>query len=120
MATPWPGVEQSTWLQFSNALHWVLVENILVNAGDLCRVKIIEADVEINGRDWDRLTDQKRLGFAKEFGALPDIRLQVGLPNQVVVALIPPAGAIVAAVAGEQIEKSVGIIVIADPARGGE
>src|SRR3954449_12347756 len=98
----------------------MLVENILVNAGDLCGIKIIEPDVEINGNDGDLFANQQGFSLAKEFGATADIGLQVGRPNQVVVSLVLPAGAIVAAVAGEQIKKSVGIVVIADPARGGE
>ena len=95
----------------------MLVENVLPDAADLVRVKIIEARVEVERDDWGIVGDEDGFGLAENVGALLKISLEVCFFDECVVAGVLPAGAVVAAGAGEQVEEGIRIVVIADPAR---
>ena len=98
-----------------DCLQRVVVENVLVDALNFVRVKIIHADVKIERDDGHFVAHQDRFGLLEQFLA----RLQIGLlicpPDEFVVSRVFPAGAVVAVVAGEHFQKRVRVIIIADP-----
>src|SRR5437899_11579756 len=95
-------------------LQWMLIKQVLREALDSVRVEIIEAGVEIDGDNRDFLGDQNRFGFAEEFSAAFQISLHVGAVDEVVVARIFPAGAVVATDARVHVQECIGVVVVAD------
>src|SRR6266850_833713 len=94
-------------------LHWVFIEDVLIDALNFARI-------EINGHNRRLLGNQNSFRLAEQFGSLVEVRLHISLVDQLIVPRVLPAGAIVAAIAHEYVEESVGIIVVADPTGGGE
>ena len=95
----------------------MVVQDVLVNALNPVRVEVIDADVKVKRHDGHFVADQDGFGLLKKLFPLLQVGFLVGLPDELVVARIFPAGAVVAVVAGEQAQKRVRVVVVADPAR---
>src|SRR3954469_21814397 len=106
-------------LQAPNVLQRMLVEQILKNPGHSFRIEIVEARVKIDGNNRRCFPGQQRFGLLKKLSAFVRVFLKAGLPHQGIISRAFPSRPIVAAVAGEQIEESVRVVVVANPARGG-
>src|SRR6267142_2835161 len=91
-------------------LHWVFIEDVLIDALNFARIEIVESGIEINGHNRRLLGNQNSFRLAEQFGSLVEVRLHISLVDQLIVPRVLPAGAIVAAIAHEYVEESVGII----------
>src|SRR5262245_12148847 len=100
---------------FANRLQRVFVEEVLSDALYLLRIEIIEAGVKIDRDDGRFFGDENRFRLPQQAGAAVEIGLLVGLAEQVIVAWIFPAGAIVATIAQVKVKEGVSIVVVANP-----
>src|SRR5215813_4876956 len=97
----------------------MFIENVRVDPGNPARIEIVEPGVKVDRNYRDLLSNKQRFCLSEKFRAAVWIGLNISLVNQFIVARIFPAGAIISAVAEIHIEKGIRVVVITDPARGG-
>src|SRR6266567_2909910 len=107
-------------VDFPYNLQRVLIEDVLIDTLDFVGVKVVEAGVKVDRHNGDLLRDENGLGLAEQRRTPLQVGLQVGLADDVVVAGVVPAGAVVAAIAQKHIEERVRVVVVANPTGGRE
>src|SRR5262245_19113683 len=98
-----------------DVLERVLVEDVRVPALHLL-IEHALVDVGVEGHDRHVVGDEELLGLVEELHPLRRVERPAGPGDQLVVALVRPAGLVVAATGDPHVEERVGIDVVADPA----
>ena len=86
-----------------------------MDAANAMRMINVDADIKEQREDWQFVVDQDGLRLSEQFVTLGWIGGGIGQADGLVVMLIAPAGAVVAVLAHEHVEKGVGVVVVADP-----